>query len=111
MGLELFQVSDDTTLDDVRSMASKIKSGVFLLDKSYARGTNLVFDTNASSETDAVVYNVANSTKGLKTTLNLTKPPSSRWLADQTGEKASVSQKSSSATPWLLHLLTVGLAS
>jgi len=65
MGLELYQVSNDTTLDDYRGMASKIKSGVFLLEKSYARGTNLVFDTNASSETDAVVYVVANGTKGL----------------------------------------------
>ena len=35
-----------------------------MLDKAYARGTNLVFDTNASSETDAVVYVVANGTTG-----------------------------------------------
>ena len=55
---------NDTTLEDYRNIATKIKSGVFLLDKAYARGTNLVFDTNASSETDAVVYVVANGIAG-----------------------------------------------
>ena len=64
MNIELFHVYSDGTLNDYRVMATKIKSGVFLLDKAYARGTNLVFDTNASSETDAVVYVVANGTTG-----------------------------------------------
>ena len=64
MNIELFHVYNDGTLDDYRTMATKIKSGVFLLDKAYARGTNLVFDTNASSETDAVVYVVANGIAG-----------------------------------------------
>jgi len=41
-----------------------VKAGVFLLDKKYARGTNLVFDTNATTETDANVYVVANGTSG-----------------------------------------------
>ena len=64
MNIELFHVYSDATLDDYRIMATKIKSGVFLLDKAYARGTNLVFDTNASSETDAVVFVFANGTTG-----------------------------------------------
>jgi len=43
MGVKLYQVFDDNKLTEYRRLCKNVSSGVFLLDKKFARGTNLVF--------------------------------------------------------------------